>query len=71
MASSFQSLKLSLHFLVFCIIAIFTNLINSPISIHALNVGVETNAGLSLVNFSFYISLISCFSIIMFGGGVR
>ncbi|XP_015082961.1 phospholipase A2-alpha-like [Solanum pennellii] len=40
--------KLSLHFLAFCIIANFTNLFNSPISIHALNVGVETNAGLSL-----------------------
>ncbi|KAK4713271.1 hypothetical protein R3W88_019178 [Solanum pinnatisectum] len=48
MASSLKSLKLSLNFLVFCIVAIFTNLINSPISIHALNVGVETNAGLSL-----------------------
>ncbi|MCD7471406.1 hypothetical protein HAX54_011820 [Datura stramonium] len=45
MASSLQSLKLSLLLVAFCIIA-FT--INSPISIHALNIGIETNAGISL-----------------------
>ncbi|KAM3360806.1 phospholipase A2-alpha [Capsicum galapagoense] len=43
--ASLQSLKLSLQLLAFSIIAFC---INSSISIYALNIGIETNAGLSL-----------------------
>ncbi|XP_060172298.1 phospholipase A2-alpha [Lycium barbarum] len=46
MASSLQSLKFFLKFLAFCIIA-FSSII-SPISIHALNIGIQTNADISL-----------------------
>ncbi|KAJ8567842.1 hypothetical protein K7X08_020564 [Anisodus acutangulus] len=49
MAFSLQSLKLSLQLLACCIIALFS-INNSPISIHALNIGIETNAGISLEN---------------------